>query len=120
VFPESRNLMKITVTISDELAAQAEARGLSVEIYVQSLVEEAGRNSLLPHLPRTPEQIEAFFEAMAEGSQKLPLLPTESFTRASFYQDRNRAYLIGIRSFVACSRSPRDPKWKSRLKARSR
>src|ERR1035441_10826072 len=79
--------MKITVTISDELAAQAEARGLSVEIYVQSLVEEAGRNSLLPHLPRTPEQIEAFFEAMAEGSQKLPLLPTESFTRESFYQD---------------------------------
>ena len=72
--------MKITVTIPDELAAQAEARSLSVEIYVQSLVEEAGRKSLPPHQPRTPEQIGAFFEAMAEESQKLPLLPTESFT----------------------------------------
>jgi hypothetical protein len=81
--------MKITVTIPDELAAQAEARGLSLEIYVQSLVEEAGRKSLPPHQPRTPEQIGAFFEAMAEGSRQLPLLPTESFTRESFYQDQN-------------------------------
>jgi hypothetical protein len=64
-------------------------RGLSVEAYVQSLVEAAGRKSVPPHRPRTPEQIEAFFEAMAEGSQKLPLLPTESFTRESFYQDPN-------------------------------
>lgn len=81
--------MQITVTIPDELAAQARARGLSVEAYVQSLVEEAGRRSRSLGRPRTPEQIEAFFEAMAEGSQELPPLPTESFTRESFYQDRN-------------------------------
>jgi hypothetical protein len=80
--------MQVTITIPDDLAAQAEARGLSVEAYVQMLVDEAGRKSLPPHPPRTREQIEAFFEAMAEGSQKLPLLPTESFTRESFYQDR--------------------------------
>ena len=81
--------MKITVTISDELAAHAEARGLSIEVYVQSQVEEAGRKLLPPHRPRAPEQIEAFFEAMAEGSQRLPFLPTESFTRESFYRDCN-------------------------------
>ena len=80
--------MQIRVTVPDELAAEAQARGISVEAYVQSLVEEASRKSLHPHQPRTREQIEAFFEAMAEGSQKLPLLPTESFTRESFYQDR--------------------------------
>jgi post-segregation antitoxin (ccd killing protein) len=81
--------MQIIVTIPDELAAQAQARGISVEEYVQSLVEEARRRSLSPSRPRTPEAIEAFFEAMAEGSQKLPSLPTESFTRESFYPDRN-------------------------------
>ncbi len=80
--------MQITVTISDELAAQAAAHGLSVEAYVQSLVEEASRKSSPPNRPRTPERIEAFFAAMAEGSQQLPLLPTESFTRESFYRDR--------------------------------
>jgi hypothetical protein len=80
--------MQILVTIPDEFAAQAQARGISVELYVQSLVEEAGRRSLSSRTPRTPEQIDAFFVAMAEGSQKLPPLPTESFTRESFYQDR--------------------------------
>ncbi len=80
--------MRITVTISDELAAQAETHGLSVEAYVQSLVEEAGRKSFPQHRPRTPERIEAFFAAMAEGSPQLPPLPTESFTRESFYRDR--------------------------------
>jgi hypothetical protein len=79
--------MQITITIPDDLAAQAEARGLSVEAYVQRLVEEAGRKSLSPQRPRTREQIEGFFGAMAEGSKKLPALPTESFTRESFYQD---------------------------------
>lgn len=81
--------MQITVTIPDEFAALAQARGISLEAYVQSLVEEAGHKSLSSQQPRTPEQIEAFFEAMAEGSQKLPALPTESFTRESFYQDRS-------------------------------
>jgi hypothetical protein len=80
--------MRITVTIPDELAAQAQARGISIEAYVESLVEEAGRKSLSSHPPRTPEQIDAFFEAMAEGSKGLPPLPTESFTRESFYRDR--------------------------------
>jgi hypothetical protein len=80
--------MEITVTVPDELAVQAQARGISVQAYVQSLVEEARRRSAAPEHGRTTEQIEAFFEAMAEGSEKLPLLPTESFSRESFYRDR--------------------------------
>jgi post-segregation antitoxin (ccd killing protein) len=56
--------MQITVTIPDELAAQAEARGLSVEAHVQKLVDEAFRKSLPPRRPRTREQIAVFFEAM--------------------------------------------------------
>ena len=82
-------LVQITITIPDDLAAQAEARGLSVEAYVQRLVDGAGRKSLAPHPARNREQIETFFEAVVEGSQKLPPLPTESFTRESFYQDRS-------------------------------
>ncbi len=80
--------MQVTVTIPDELAAQALARGMSVQAYAQSLIEEADRKSLSSPRSRSPEQIEAFFKAMAEGSQKLPTLPTESFTRESFYRDR--------------------------------
>ena len=80
--------MQITLTIPDELAVQAKTRGISVEEYVQSLLEEAGRKSPGLQESRTPEQLEAFFQAMAQGSQKLPALPTESFSRESFYEDR--------------------------------
>lgn len=80
--------MQITLTIPDELAAQAKTRGISVEEYVQRLLEQAGRNSPGLQKSRTAEQLEAFFEAMAQGSQKLPALTTESFSRESFYEDR--------------------------------
>jgi hypothetical protein len=80
--------MQITLTIPDELAVQAKTRGISVEEYVQSLLEEAGRKSPALQESRTPERLEAFFQAMAQGSQKLPALPTESFSRESFYEDR--------------------------------
>lgn len=76
--------IEIIVTIPDELAVQAEARGVSVQAFVQSLVDEAHRRSVSPEHRRSPEQIEAFFEAMAEGSEKLPAVPTASFSRASF------------------------------------
>jgi hypothetical protein len=80
--------MQITLIIPDEVAAQAQKLGMPVEEYVQSLVEQARPKSLQPGRPRTPEQVETFFAAMAEGSEKLPLLPTESFKRESFYEDR--------------------------------
>lgn len=80
--------MQITVTIPDELAARARARGISIEVFVQNLVTEAAQKPLPAHPPRTPEQIEAFFDAMTEGSQTLPALPTDGFTRESFYEDR--------------------------------
>jgi hypothetical protein len=80
--------MRITLTIPDKLAAQARAHGASVEAYVLGLIEQARPKSPHAHNPRTPEQIERFFAAMSEGSQKLPLLPAESFTRESCYGDR--------------------------------
>lgn len=36
---------------------------------------------------RTPEEIAAFFEALAADSEKIPALPTAAFSRESIYQD---------------------------------
>jgi aminoglycoside phosphotransferase (APT) family kinase protein len=80
--------MRVVVTVPDEIAEQAQASGLPVEAYVQRLVEEAAHGPETPPRPRSPEQIKAFFEAMAEGSSTFPAIPTENFTRESFYQDR--------------------------------
>ena len=79
--------MQIKVEISEELAGRAKDQGVPVESYVQTLLPEGASGGSRPQPVRTPEQIAAFFRAMAEGSEQLPQLPTESFTRSSFYEE---------------------------------
>lgn len=78
--------MEITLAVPDEIAAEARARGVSIEAYVLSLIEQSRPPVGFPHT-RTPQQIENFFDALAEGSENLPALPTEGFSRESFYSD---------------------------------
>ncbi len=79
--------MQITITVPDDVAVQARAHGVSIEAYVGQLIEQARSKPEAVKQPRTREQIESFFSAMAEGSDQLPTLPTESFSRESFYED---------------------------------
>ena len=82
--------MRITIEISDELAAKAQARGLTPESYVRSMLDDAERSAPLPLTPAKPRMsIEEFLEAMAANSDKMPVLPDEAFTRESFYQDHD-------------------------------
>jgi DNA-binding ferritin-like protein len=76
--------MQITVDISDELAARIRALGQSPESYVRGLIEDAARPAGVPKM-----KIADFLRAMAENSEKLPVLPDEAFTRESFYQDHD-------------------------------
>jgi hypothetical protein len=82
--------MRITVTISDELAAQAQARGLTPESYVEKLIAE---QTVALHTQAAPRKrladLEKFFEEMAAHSDKIPLLPGEAFTRESLYADHD-------------------------------
>lgn len=83
-------LMQIMVEIPDELVAQAQARGLTPEVYVRSLIAAAAGERPLPLPPAKPKKdLEAFFRAMAANSDKIPQLPDEAFTRESFYQDHD-------------------------------
>jgi len=82
--------MQVTVEISDEFAAQAQARGLTPANYVRSLIEDAAHSAALPLPPAKPKMdLESFFKAMAAHSEKIPQLPDEAFTRESFYQDHD-------------------------------
>jgi hypothetical protein len=82
--------MQITVTIPDEIAAQAEVRGLTPENYVEKLIDDATHVSPKPLPPAKPKMdMESFFQAMAAYSDKIPQLPDEAFTRESFYQDHD-------------------------------
>ncbi len=84
--------MQITLEIPDELAAQAESRGMTPEVYVRGLIEAAAESRPLPlPLPRHRPRIdtETFLRNMAKYSEKIPQLPDEAFTRASIYQDHD-------------------------------
>jgi hypothetical protein len=80
--------MEVTVKIPDELAARAKSRGLRVEDYVvellaQQLGQHAGASPV-----RTPEEIRAWLDSLAQFSDKIPPLP-ENITRDWIYQDHN-------------------------------
>ncbi len=80
--------MEVTVKIPDELAARAKSRGLRVEDYVvELLAQQLGQHAVASPV-RTPEEIRAWLDSLAQFSDKIPPLP-ESITRDWIYQDHN-------------------------------
>jgi hypothetical protein len=81
--------MVIRVNVPDELAEQARMRGMPVETYVEELlVRQAAAGSAGAARPRTPEQIRAWLDALAQFSDKIPPLP-ETISREWIYQDQD-------------------------------
>ena len=78
--------MVITVNIPDELAAQARARGLSLEAYVQGiLAQQLAAYPSAARQQRTPEEIRTWLDSLAQFSDKIPPLP-ETISREWIYQ----------------------------------
>ncbi len=81
--------MEIRVNVPDELATQAQERGVPVEAYVeQLLVQQVTVSSAGGERPRTPEQIRAWLDSLAQFSDKIPPLP-ETISREWMYQDHD-------------------------------
>ena len=83
--------MQVTVEIPDEVAAQAEARGVPVEVYVQHLVKQAVPQTLERDRQRrwTPEETRAWLDELAQFSDEIPPMPGETFSREMIYQDHD-------------------------------
>ena len=84
--------MSIRVELNPEteerLKAEARAKGLPVEKVAEQLLNEALTGHSLSQGRMSVEEFHRMLDAMAEGSEKLPDLPTEAFSRESFYEDR--------------------------------
>lgn len=80
--------MVVTVNIPDELAKQAEARGLSLEAYVQEILAEQLARPVQTRQPRTQEEIRIWLDSLAQFSDKIPPLP-ETISREWLYQDHD-------------------------------
>ena len=81
--------IKLRPEVETRLTAEAQASGLEVSAYVESLLEEAvSARAVSVRRQPTPEEMRAFFEAMAQFSDKIPPLP-ETITREWIYQDHD-------------------------------
>jgi len=80
--------MEITVKIPDELAAEAKARGLEVQDYVEDLLAQRAGARSNARQTRTPNEIRAWLDSLAQFSDKIPPLP-ETISREWIYQDRD-------------------------------
>jgi hypothetical protein len=81
--------IEIPAEVQAKLAAEAEARGIPVETYAGDLLVQTAAQ-IVPRKPKlTVEGFHEMLREMAEGSENLPNLPTESFSRESFYEDRS-------------------------------
>lgn len=70
------------------LESEARARGVGLEIYAKSLLEEAIASRATAQGVLSIKELHAMQNALAEGSDKLPQLPTSAFARESFYENR--------------------------------
>lgn len=84
--------MTISVELNPEmearLMAEAQSQGIPLAKAAERLLEQA-----LTQHPSAPGrlsvvQFREMLSALAEGAEKLPDLPTETFTRESFYRDQ--------------------------------
>ena len=76
--------MEIKVKVPDEVAAQAQARGVNVEAYVEEILARQAGGQTPPPL-RTAEEIRAWLDSLAQFSDRIPPLP-ENISREWIYR----------------------------------
>lgn len=80
--------VELNPEIEARLAVEARAQDISLEKCAERFLEEALAGRSAPPGILTLDEFHKMLNALAEGSGELPNLRTESFTRASFYEDR--------------------------------
>jgi len=60
---------------------------METRTYVERVLEQSVATGAATPRRRSRKEMEAFFEAMAANSEKIPQLPDEAFARETFYQD---------------------------------
>jgi hypothetical protein len=73
--------------IEASLAQRARACGVSLEAYVQSIVEGLAVSQAAPSA--SLEEFRATLDELAEMGGNLPAVPSDAFTRESIYPDQD-------------------------------
>lgn len=85
-------VMTIQIELNPEtmelLAARAEAQGIALEEYAERLLRQAIATRPEPEGNVSFEELHRMLDAIAEGSEKLPHVPTSAFSHETFYEER--------------------------------
>jgi hypothetical protein len=79
--------IELTPEVEERVSALASALGLSLEAYLQSVIETTAFQA--PGESATVEEFDAAMDALVEGTDGLPVLSPEALTRESIYGVRS-------------------------------
>ena len=79
--------MQITVNIPDELAAEAHARGVTPEAYVEQVLAKSV-SAQVRRLFRSPQEVHSWLDSLSQFSEQIPPLP-ETISREWLYQEHD-------------------------------
>ena len=81
--------MTITVQLPPQIEAtllsRARAQGMTLDAYVQSVIEGVATGQGAPAL--SVDEFEAALDELAAGSERLPVLSLDAFSREGIYRD---------------------------------
>jgi HicB family len=80
--------VKLNPDVEARLVAEASAQGISLEKLAERILHEAVASRSLLQRNLSVDDFHEMLKSLAIGSEGLPNLRTESFTRESFYEDR--------------------------------
>jgi hypothetical protein len=81
--------VELSTEIEAKLVAEARAQGIPLEKVAERLLQEALASRSVLDGTLSVDGFHAMLKSLASGSEELPNLPTESFTRESFYEGRS-------------------------------
>lgn len=79
--------LELKPDIEANLAAQAHARGIALDVYLQEVIEDLARANAARSV--SSQDIEATLNALAEMGRDLPQLPSSALSRESIYRDHD-------------------------------
>jgi hypothetical protein len=79
--------LELKPDVEANLAAQAHARGVPLEVYLQTVIEDLARSDEVPR--SSLQDLEATLDALAEMGRDLPHLPSSALSRENIYRDHD-------------------------------
>lgn len=77
--------VELSAEMEKQLAAEALARGIALEMYAQRLLQEAIASRSNGRTRASQEEFRAFLDALASKAPNVPQLRSETFSREMIY-----------------------------------